>query len=88
MGAWTGAFTSRDSHQVTFGDLGGANLGALVGYGLVKTDLVDPRDFGWLSLAGPEPAARAPCTAAQARPVAAHPGQAPRLKNPIRRSYA
>jgi hypothetical protein len=25
---------------------------ALVGYGLVKTDLVDPRDFGWLSLAG------------------------------------
>jgi hypothetical protein len=26
------------------GGLGGANLGALVGYGLVKTDLVDPRD--------------------------------------------
>jgi hypothetical protein len=52
MGAWTGALASRDSHEVTFGGLGGANLGALVGYGLVKTDLVDPRDFGWLSLAG------------------------------------
>jgi|WetSurMetagenome_2_1015567.scaffolds.fasta_scaffold272541_1 hypothetical protein len=52
MGAWTGAFASRDSHEVTFGGLAGANLGALAGYGLVKTDLVDPRDFGWLSLAG------------------------------------
>ena len=55
-GAWTGAFAgalaSRDSHEVTLGGLGGANLGALLGYGLVKTDLVDPRDFGWLSLAG------------------------------------
>jgi hypothetical protein len=55
-GAWTGAFAgafaSRDSHEVTLGGLGGANLGALVGYGLVKADLVDPRDFGWLSLAG------------------------------------
>jgi hypothetical protein len=55
-GAWTGAFAgalaSRDSHEVTLGGLGGANLGALIGYGLVKTDLVDPRDFGWLSLAG------------------------------------
>jgi hypothetical protein len=51
-GAFAGAFASRDSHEVTLGGLGGANLGALVGYGLVKTDLVDPRDFGWLSLAG------------------------------------
>jgi len=55
-GAWTGAFAgalaSRDSHEVTLGGLGGANLGALIGYGLVKADLVDPRDFGWLSLAG------------------------------------
>jgi hypothetical protein len=63
-GAWTGAFAgalaSRDSHEVTLGGLGGANLGALLGYGLVKTDLVDPRDFGWLSLA---PARSAPPSA-------------------------
>jgi hypothetical protein len=52
MGAFSGALASRDSHEVTLGGLGGANVGALLGYGLVKTDLVDPRDFGWLSLAG------------------------------------
>ena len=52
MGAFSGALASRDPHEVTLGGLGGANLGALIGYGLVKTDLVDPRDFGWLSLAG------------------------------------
>ena len=55
-GAWTGAFAgalaSRDSHEVTLGGLFGANLGALLGYGLVKTDLVHPHDFGWLRLAG------------------------------------
>jgi hypothetical protein len=32
MGAWAGAFASRDSHEVTFGGLAGANLGALAGY--------------------------------------------------------
>jgi hypothetical protein len=52
MGAFSGALASRDSHEVTFGGLGGANLGALLGYGLLKTSLVDARDFGWLSLAG------------------------------------
>jgi hypothetical protein len=50
MGAFSGALASRDSHEVTLGGLGGANLGALAGYGLVQTDWVNPRDFGWLSL--------------------------------------
>jgi hypothetical protein len=52
MGSFSGALASRDPHEVTLGGLAGANVGFLVGYGLVRTELVEPRDFGWLSLAG------------------------------------
>jgi hypothetical protein len=55
-GAWVGSFSgallARDPHEVTLGGLAGANAGFLLGYGLLRTDLVEPRDFGWLSLAG------------------------------------
>jgi hypothetical protein len=52
MGAFSGALLHRDPHEVTLGGLAGANAGFLLGYGLVRADLVEPRDFGWLSLAG------------------------------------
>jgi hypothetical protein len=52
MGSFSGAMFNRDPHEVTLGGLAGANAGFLVGYGLLKTELVEPRDFGWLSLAG------------------------------------
>jgi hypothetical protein len=55
-GAWVGAFggalVNRDPHEVTLGGLAGANLGAIVGYGLLSQEWVEPRDFGWLSLFG------------------------------------
>jgi hypothetical protein len=55
-GAWVGAFggalVNRDPHEVTLGGLAGANVGALLGYGLLSQDWVEPRDFGWLSLFG------------------------------------
>jgi hypothetical protein len=55
-GAWTGAFTgsliNNDTHDIVMGGLLGANAGFLTGYGLLRADLVEPRDFGWLSLFG------------------------------------
>jgi hypothetical protein len=55
-GAWMGSFTGSlikvDPHEVVLGGLAGANLGFLGGYGLVHLGVVEPRDFGWLSLAG------------------------------------
>ncbi|HEX7598460.1 MAG TPA: hypothetical protein VF518_09605, partial [Polyangia bacterium] len=55
-GAWVGAFggalVNRDPHEVTLGGLAGANAGALLGYGLLSQNWVEPRDFGWLSLFG------------------------------------
>jgi hypothetical protein len=52
MGAFGGALINRDPHEVTLGGLGGANVGLLAGLGLMSADLVEPRDFGWLSAFG------------------------------------
>ena len=52
IGSFSGAFANRDSHEVVLGGLAAANLGFLAGYGALKYDLVEPRDFAWLSLAG------------------------------------
>ncbi|HXI59490.1 MAG TPA: hypothetical protein VNO55_25660, partial [Polyangia bacterium] len=55
-GAWMGSFTGslfrNDAHEVVLGGLVGANLGFLGGYALLQSNLVEPRDFGWLSLFG------------------------------------
>jgi hypothetical protein len=52
MGSFAGALIDRDAHEVTLGGLGGANLGFLTGWGLLKAEVVEPRDFGWLSAFG------------------------------------
>jgi hypothetical protein len=52
MGAFGGALINRDPHEVTLGGLGGANLGLAAGWGLLSTEIVQPRDFGWLSAFG------------------------------------
>jgi len=55
-GAWSGAFAgslvANDPHDDTMGALIGANAGFLAGYALLRSDVVEPRDFGWLSLFG------------------------------------
>jgi hypothetical protein len=55
-GAWTGSFAGSlfkvDAHEIALGGLAGANVGFLTGYGLQKLDIVEARDFGWLSLFG------------------------------------
>ena len=52
MGSFAGALIDRNPHEVTLGGLAGANLGFLAGWGLLKADVVEPRDFGWLSAFG------------------------------------
>ena len=52
VGSFAGAYANRDSHEVVLGGLAAANVGFLAGYGALRYDLVEPRDFGWLSLAG------------------------------------
>jgi hypothetical protein len=52
VGSFAGAFANRDPHEVVLGGLAAANLGFFAGYGALRYDLVEPRDFGWLSLAG------------------------------------
>ncbi|HEY0706738.1 MAG TPA: hypothetical protein VGG33_08075, partial [Polyangia bacterium] len=55
-GAWVGAFGgalfNRDSHEVTFGGLAGADLGFLAGHLLLGSEVIEARDFGWLSVFG------------------------------------
>jgi hypothetical protein len=55
-GAWMGAFYGSlfkyDTHEAVLGGLIGANAGFLAGYGLLQADVIQPRDFGWLSLFG------------------------------------
>jgi hypothetical protein len=55
-GAWVGSFSGslvhNDPHEIVLGGLLGANAGFLAGYGLLSQDVVEPRDFGWLSLFG------------------------------------
>jgi hypothetical protein len=52
VGSFAGALANRDPHEVVLGGLATANLGFLAGYGALRYDLVEPRDFAWLSLAG------------------------------------
>ena len=52
MGSFAGALINRNPREVTLGGLAGANAGFLAGYGLLKMDVVEPRDFGWLSAFG------------------------------------
>ncbi len=52
MGSFTGALIHNDSHEIVLGGLLGANAGFLAGYALLRTDTVEPSDFGWLSLFG------------------------------------
>lgn len=51
-GALAGSLVGYDAHNIVFGGLIGANVGFFTGYGLLHADVVDPRDFGWLSLFG------------------------------------
>jgi hypothetical protein len=51
-GSLAGSLVGFDAHDIVFGGLVGANVGLLSGYGLLHAGLVDPRDFGWLSLFG------------------------------------
>jgi hypothetical protein len=52
VGSFAGAFANRDPHEVVLGGLAAANVGFLAGYGALRYQLVEPRDFGWISLAG------------------------------------
>jgi hypothetical protein len=55
-GAWTGSFTGslfhNDAHDLVLGGVVGANAGFLGGYALLRSGVVEARDFGWLSLFG------------------------------------
>jgi hypothetical protein len=52
MGAFYGSLVNYDTHEAVVGGLIGANAGFLAGYGLLQAEIVQPRDFGWLSLFG------------------------------------
>jgi hypothetical protein len=51
-GSLAGSLIGYDARNVVFGGLIGANAGFLAGYGLLHGQVVDPQDFGWLSLFG------------------------------------
>jgi hypothetical protein len=51
VGSFAGALANRDSHEITLGGVVGANAGAVAGAVLLKSGHIEPRDFGWLSLA-------------------------------------
>jgi hypothetical protein len=51
-GALAGSLVGYDPHDIVFGGLIGANAGFVAGYALLRTDMVEARDFGWLSLFG------------------------------------
>ncbi|HVR04295.1 MAG TPA: hypothetical protein VMT47_19305 [Polyangia bacterium] len=51
-GSLAGSLVGTDPHEIVFGGLIGANAGFLAGYALMRSEIVDPRDFGWLSLFG------------------------------------
>jgi hypothetical protein len=55
-GAWIGAFAGAAADprapRISAIGMAGADAGFLAGYGLLKLDLIEPRDFGWLSLGG------------------------------------
>lgn len=52
IGSFSGALVNRNPHEVVLGGLAAANVGFLAGYGAIRYDVVQSRDFGWLSLAG------------------------------------
>lgn len=59
-GAWIGSFAGSlaykdggpDSHRVTMGGLIGANAGFGLGFLMLETEVVQPRDIGWISAFG------------------------------------
>ena len=51
-GALVGSLIGYDARNVTLGGVIGANAGFFAGYGLLHAQVVDPSDFGWLSLFG------------------------------------
>jgi hypothetical protein len=51
-GSLVGSLIGYDARNVTLGGLVGANVGFLTGYSLLHAQVVDPSDFGWLSLFG------------------------------------
>jgi hypothetical protein len=51
-GSLAGSLVGLDPRNILFGGLIGTNVGLLSGYGLLHAGVVEPRDFGWLSLFG------------------------------------
>jgi hypothetical protein len=55
-GAWIGSFTAAAADprapRVSGAATLGADAGFLAGYGLLRLDVIEPRDFGWLSIGG------------------------------------
>jgi hypothetical protein len=55
-GGWIGSFAAAaaDPRAQRISGIGmlGADAGFLAGYGLLRLDVIEPRDFGWLSLGG------------------------------------
>ncbi len=52
MGAFAGAAYDPRAPRVSGFGMAGADVGFLAGYGLLKLDILEPRDFGWISLGG------------------------------------
>jgi hypothetical protein len=52
VGSFSGAMFKAKPQEATFGGLLGLNLGVAAGYGALSANLVEPGDFGWLSLFG------------------------------------
>jgi hypothetical protein len=55
-GAWIGAFAAAAADprapRISGAGMLGADASFLAGYGLLRLDVIEPRDFGWLSLGG------------------------------------
>jgi hypothetical protein len=52
MGAFAGAATDPRAPRISGFGMAGADVSFLAGYGLLKLDVLEPRDFGWISLGG------------------------------------
>jgi hypothetical protein len=51
-GAWLGALAESDARVVAASSITGANALFAAGYVSLSSDLLEPRDFGWISLGG------------------------------------
>jgi len=55
-GAWIGSFAAAAGDprapRISGAGMLGADAGFLAGYGLLRLEVIEPRDFGWLSLGG------------------------------------